>query len=292
MITVDWGTSNVRAYRMDAAGRCTARKTSSRGIASVAKGTYREALMTDVGDWIADGEHQVLLSGMVGSRAGWLEVPYVAAPADVNALAAGCLRVPDSDLDIMIVPGVSGIDARGVPEVMRGEETQIVGAQLAEGNGIELVALPGTHTKWVSLQGNAIASFATYMTGDVFSALRSNTILRGFPESPIHAGRGFDAGVEQSRHADALTHHIFGARTLFLTGKLQEDQVYAYLSGLLIGYEVRHAMQHGQQVHLIGEEHLCALYAHTIEEYGGQASVEASDAAMRGLVRIGRMLGW
>jgi 2-dehydro-3-deoxygalactonokinase len=291
MIAVDWGTSGFRAYRLGTAGACVDRRQSGRGILSVPAGGFREALLAEVGNWIEAGERRVLLCGMAGARNGWMEAPYVAVPADAGALVAGCVRVPDGDLEVMIVPGVHGVDASGVPEVMRGEETEILGATIDPAT-VDAVVLPGTHTKWVRLQGASIVAFETYMTGDTFAAICSATILRGFPPAHEEASAAFEQGLERSGSQAALTHLAFGARTLFLQGALKAEDVSAYLSGLLIGYEVRHGLKGSRTVHLIGEQRLCMLYRRAVQWYGGAASIEEGDAAMRGLARIARGLGW
>jgi 2-dehydro-3-deoxygalactonokinase len=291
MIGINWGTSNFRAYRLGKYGVIEDCRVSSSGISSVESKKYHETLLREVGHWIQQGERQILISGMAGSRNGWIEVPYVQTPAKIQDIANGCIRVPLTDMHVFIVPGVMGTDDHGIPEVMRGEEAEIFGAHLDFADAAQ-VALPGTHTKWVKMQEAAIASFATYMTGDLFSAVRSSTILREFPATSEIQLECFIQGVDRSKTEDALTHLLFGARTLFLKSLLQADAGYSYLSGLLIGYEVRHALEPGRGVHLIGDERLCSLYAQAIEIYGGKSTLEPSDAAVRGLVKIGRMLGW
>ena len=152
LIGVDWGTTNFRAFRFDAAGQVIERRTSPAGILNVKDGRFAETLQDKVGDWIAGGERRVLLSGMVGSRQGWLEADYLPCPVTLDDLATGVIEVPFAGAEVRLIPGVRGEDSNGVPEVMRGEETQVMG--IAEScPGTRLVCMPGTHTKWIELSG-------------------------------------------------------------------------------------------------------------------------------------------
>ena len=154
MIGVDWGTSNFRAFRIAAdgsiGGSIVDRRSSPRGILAVESGGFEPALRNEIGDWLAAGEDRVLLCGMVGSRQGWLEAKYLRCPAGLDDLAAAVVAVPFDGAEVRLVPGVMARDAQGVPEVMRGEETQIAGLLTAL-PGDALVCLPGTHSKWARL---------------------------------------------------------------------------------------------------------------------------------------------
>lgn len=283
MIGVDWGTSSFRAFRMDAAGGVLDRIEAARGIMTVPEGGFADTLRELIGPWLRLGERTVLMSGMIGSRQGWIEAPYVACPAGIEALAGGVVAVPFADADVAIVPGLSDRDADGVPEVMRGEETQLAGISVRDG----LACLPGSHAKWATLADRRIAGFSTYLSGEAFAALRAGTILgRTMPDAP-HDAAAFARGVARSGAAGHLLHHLFGVRTQILFATLGEAQAASYFSGLLIGHEVRAAMPPGAVVRLIGAPPLCALYAAAIAQCGGTAVVEDEDAAARGLAAIG-----
>jgi len=295
MIAVDWGTSNLRAYRMNAAGRVMDHVASASGITRVAAGAFPETLMEAVGDWLRDGERRVVMCGMVGSRQGWVEAPYLPCPASPTAIAGALVEVPFAahpGVQVLLVPGLSSRDASGVPEVMRGEETKLVGL-IEEVGGDGLACMPGSHTKWARLEGGRIAGFATYFTGEAFAALRDGTILgrmmrRDGPVDP----QGFRRGVARSGDAGHLLHHLFGVRALALFGELDEAAGAGFLSGLLIGHEVRAAMQDAAQVRLVGDATLVELYATAIRQCGGQAVAVDTDAAAAGLARIGGQAGW
>ena len=300
MIAVDWGTSNFRAFRINAAGAIVARCSSPQGILRVDGGNFAGALLAEVGPWLAEGEKRVLMCGMIGSRQGWVEAAYLPCPAGIEDLANAVVpvpfsvssSVPFSAAKVRLVPGVKGVDAAGVPEVIRGEETAAMG-MLDVCAGAGLVCFPGTHSKWIQLRDRAIVSFDTWMTGEIYSALRRCTILeRMMTSNDAIDQAAFGDGVARSADSGGLLHHLFGVRTLGLMGRLSEDVSASYLSGLLIGHEVRAAIPRGSLVHLVGAATLCTLYAQAIEVCGGTAKVEDEDAAAFGLAAIGGRLEW
>ncbi len=286
MIGVDWGTSSFRAFRLGADGAVLARIEAPMGILTVPAGGFEAALRSQIGPWLG-GERRVLLSGMVGSRQGWVEAPYLPCPADAAAIAGAVIDVPFAGAVVKLVPGLSDSDESGTPEVMRGEETQIIGAA-ADG----LVCLPGSHSKWVRVEGGRIAGYRTYLSGEAFAAIRAGTILgRMMAEAPADAA-AFDRGLARSGAPGHLLHHLFGVRTLGLMGRLAETESASYLSGLLIGHEIRAELRAGAAVQLIGTPTLCALYARAIATLGGSAITLDSDAAASGLARIGAQITW
>lgn len=295
MIGVDWGTSNFRAFRFAAdgsiGGSIVDRRSSPRGILEIESGGFDQALRNEIGDWLAAGEDHVLLCGMVGSRQGWIEANYLHCPVGVDELAAAVVAVPFDGAAVRLVPGVMARDAEGVPEVMRGEETQIAGLLTALPDDA-LVCLPGTHSKWARLHDKKIAAFTTSMTGEVYGALRKHTILgRGMTANPGTTDREvFLRGIERAHIAGGLLHHLFGVRTLTLMDELRPEASASYLSGLLIGHEVAATMPAGAHVHLAGDAALCSLYQTAIEAAGGSATIEEEDAAARGLLAIARRL--
>lgn len=290
MIGVDWGTSNLRAYRFDAAGQVVDHAASPRGITKIEGGAFAAVLQETVGAWLQDGERHVLMCGMIGSRQGWVEAPYLPCPADPRAIAQALVAVPFEQAEVRLVPGLSGRDASGVPEVMRGEETKLVGLMASLG-GEGVVCMPGSHTKWARIAGGCIEGFATYFTGEAFAALRGHTILGRMMGQETDA-EGFRRGVARSGEAGHLLHHLFGVRALGLFGELPEAQAAGFLSGLMIGHEVRAAMHGASQVRLLGDEVLVGLYATAIAACGGHAVVVDEDAAALGLAVIGRQAGW
>ncbi|MDA8049308.1 MAG: 2-dehydro-3-deoxygalactonokinase [Rhodospirillales bacterium] len=291
MIGVDWGTSNFRAFRLGAEGAILDRRGSPLGILHVPGGRFAETLSAEIGDWLRAGEDRVLLCGMVGSRQGWQEAPYVPCPAGIAELARAVTAVPFTGARVRLVTGISTLDPQGVPDVIRGEETKIVGVPAALGKA-GLVCLPGTHSKWVSLSGGRIARFATHMTGEVFGVLREHSILGRMMRQGPPDWVAFDCGLARAAEPGGWLHHLFGVRTLGLTGELGEAAASSYLSGLLIGHEVRAALPAGALVHLLGAPALTVPYARAIAALGGVVRCEDEDAAARGLAAIGAVINW
>lgn len=289
MIGVDWGTSHVRAYRLRDDGHVLDRRDSADGVLVVAPGRFPDVLRGLVGGWIADGERRILLSGTVGSRNGWKETRPIPCPARLTDLARAVEPIAFTDACVRIVPGIAGVDASNVPEVMRGEETEIVGAGIDTG----CMCLPGSHSKWVSVERGAIVTYTTYLTGEAFAALGAHTLLAKLmgPEPPA-AGDAFDRGVARSAEPGGLLHHLFGVRTLGLAGRLAAADSASYLSGLLIGHEVRSAMRPATPVTVVGAPALAALYVRGIRSCGGTAETGRHDAAARGLALIGAHVDW
>jgi len=228
---------------------------------------------------------------MVGSRQGWREAPYLPCPAGAADLARALTDVPFTGARVKLIPGLSDTDAAGAPEVMRGEETQLIGALAAIGRD-GIACLPGSHSKWARIEAGRIAGYTTHLTGEAYAALCGHTILgRMMRDGPTDLG-AFDQGVDRAADPGGLLHHLFGVRTLGLFGRLSETAAASYLSGLLIGHEARAALTPGAEVHLIGAAELCALYARAIGARGGAPVQHDADAAARGLAQIGAEAQW
>jgi 2-dehydro-3-deoxygalactonokinase len=291
MIGIDWGTTTLRAYRLAPDGTVVTRRETPRGILSIEPGGFPDALRATVGDWIAAGVPEVLICGMAGSRHGWQEAPYLPCPADLACLARATIGIPFPDVAVRIVPGLACRDPQGVPEVIRGEETQILGAAL--GTEAATVCLPGSHSKWATLEGGAVTGFTTHLSGEAFAALSQHTILARMMDvdAPHHPG-GFARGVARSKQGGGLLHHLFGLRASSLFEEIGEAEASSYLSGLLIGHEVAAALEGGvaPPVILIGAARLTARYGAALDAFGIPHRTAAPDAAARGLHLIAQML--
>ena len=290
LIAIDWGTTSARAYYLDASGQVVAMRALPLGVLQVQDGCFPEALATLLGDWQSVAAPR-LACGMIGSRQGWREAPYVECPAPLAALAAGIVIVPGDAL--AIVPGVRTRDANGIPDVLRGEETQLAGA-IGEQEDRVLAVLPGTHCKWALVERGRIVDFATYMTGEMYNVLLQHSILGRLaqPADP-KPGSAFTRGVTRGLGAGGLSHDLFGARTLALMGELASHDVADWLSGLLIGREVRSARVwaqrqgcDGARVRLVGADALLARYAAALTQAGIAVELAPVDAAARGLWQI------
>ena len=287
MIGIDWGTSSLRAYRFGTDGQLLGRRDTPRGILTVAPGDFPDTLRTVVGDWIDDGAGRILMCGMVGSRQGWQEAPYLPCPVGLESLAAAAVTVPFRDAELLLLPGLTCRDRHGVPEVMRGEETQILGASL--GAEEATVCLPGSHSKWARVHDGRVIDFATHFTGEAFAALSAHTILARTMNTalPHHAG-GFARGLARARQSGGLLRHLFGLRASALFDELQEEEAASFLSGLLIGHEVAAALEDGvaPPVLLIVAERLTARYATALDAFGIPHRKADPDAAAHGLWRV------
>ncbi len=280
MILVDWGTSSLRAYRLEG-GHVRDRVEGPHGILAV-HGQFADTLADVIGPWLDAGEDRVLMSGMIGSRQGWVEAPYLPCPAGIAEIAAALTPVPFDRATVRLVPGLRSQDPDGVPEVMRGEEMEVLGTGLQAG----LVCLPGTHSKWVTVAEGRIAGFTTHMTGEVFGALRQHTILGRLMQDAPHDPTAFAAGMARAARPGGILHHLFGVRTLGLLGGLADTEAASYLSGLLIGHELG-AVAPRQPVTLVGAAPLCARYAAALAALGCESRIAPPGAAAIGLARIG-----
>ncbi len=287
MIGIDWGSSGFRAYRLTDDGGIRERRTAASGIASLAPTDYAAVVQQQIGDWLRDEPAApVLLSGMVGSRQGWREVPYAACPAGMAELAAHLCPVDLGGGRVaQIVPGLTCRNAEGVPDVMRGEETQIFGLDLpAEAT----LCMPGTHSKHVQVRDGRIAGFATAMTGEVFALLKSHGLIAAMlaPEGGEELdAAAFEAGLALSGRPGGLLHHIFSVRTRRLFNELSAEAAAHYLSGILIGHEVRATVWAGKVV-IVGTGGLAMRYRKAFALLGIDTDVAPEDAAAAGLYRL------
>ncbi len=316
LIALDWGTSALRAFHMGAHGEVLETRHRPWGImnlppatASAADGkpgaAFERALQDTCGDWLAATPGLPLLAcGMVGSAQGWREAKYLPTPTSLDALARGLTLVERRDgPPLHIVPGL--LQKGALPNVMRGEETQVLGvlAGLAlPADAPVLIGLPGTHSKWVLARRGRIEQFHTFMTGEVFAALRGHTILgKTMQAAAAPDDDAFAHGLEVARGSDAalgLLSHIFSTRTLGLTGTLAPTAQADYLSGLLIGHEIASLARVQDQTQatpqtlvLCGEPDLCRRYTIALQTYGFSVPTIATQATAIGLWQIALAAG-
>jgi 2-dehydro-3-deoxygalactonokinase len=290
-VALDWGTSSFRAYLADSAGRVLEEVSSSDGILTVTGGQFEAVFERVMARF--DAGLPVLASGMITSRQGWVEVPYVACPAGVDELVRG-LRVQRTAAGrtIHFVPGLSCETAAGIPDVLRGEETQVFGSLAG---GATHYVTPGTHSKWITTAGPRITGFATYMTGEVFALLRHQSILGRLAVDEREDEAAFRRGVKEALADPAgLLHRIFAARTLVLFDRMAPGSVPSYLSGQVIGTEVAHAIAQAPR-----DADYCVLasaangarYVTALAMAGLTARLGNTAAAVHGLAEIGRRAG-
>ncbi len=300
LIALDWGTSNLRAVRLDPHGQVLEQRSAPGGVMTVPAGGFAARLLALCEDWLQGPTPPALIaSGMVGSRQGWQEAPYLPCPATLADAAQQLARVDFADaqgrmLRLHIAPGLRCVDARGQDDVMRGEETQMWGADWA---APALCVLPGTHSKWVWLEaGGAVRRFKTLMTGELYGVLTQHSILGRLMDLPA-AGQdaaAFAQGVAlgHAGHAD-LAHTLFAARTAGLMGRVSAQGLPDFLSGLLLGAEVgsTQAEAVGWPIHLLGDDGLCERYARALSLCGLQSQRVHDAATVRGQWRLALAAG-
>ncbi|HEX9905493.1 MAG TPA: 2-dehydro-3-deoxygalactonokinase [Propylenella sp.] len=294
LIGVDWGTTSFRAFLLDAEGAVLDRRTGPHGILSVKDSGFGGVLTGQVGGWLEKAQLPVVMSGMIGSRQGWIEAPYVTTPAGVADLAAALVRVSFEAAEVHVVPGVETANA-AMRDVMRGEETQVFGALLERGLDRARFLLPGTHSKWVQAEAGRIARFSTYMTGEIFAACRDHTILGRLIEQGEGDPAVFLRGVRQGARAGspgALLNRLFGVRTAGLFGEIAGAALGDYLSGLLIGAEIADAgSQATGPVFIVASHDLAERYRTATAELGVDAEAVPSESVVRAHLAIARTAG-
>jgi 2-dehydro-3-deoxygalactonokinase len=295
LIALDWGTTSLRACLADARGRVLDRRESADGIMAVPDRDFARVLAAAIGGWRdGAGGPAIVMSGMIGSRQGWVEAPYLQCPAGLAEIAEALTVIPSPLGPVHLVPGLATSDAQGRPDVMRGEETQILGALALAGADCGRYVLPGTHAKWVDVAQGRITGFATYMTGEVFAALRGHTILGRLMSSEAGTGRGFAEGVAAARTPGGpgqLLHLVFHARTLALFDRLPQREVADFLSGLLIGVEIIEAAGTGGGFAIVAGDALAERYAAAAARLGLAATRPPADCAPAGAAAIARAAG-
>lgn len=288
MLYIDWGTSAFRAYRLGPDGGLLDRRASTRGIATVTDGDFAKVLAEEIGEWLGPGVTAVF-SGMITSRNGWVETPYAAVPATAaDIVAKAVTRDAPWGGRAVFLPGVAAFGADA--DVMRGEEIQVIGAVDEGFDGV--VVLPGTHSKWVAVRGGAIRDLATYLSGEIWGLLMKHSIVgRLAPAEPVTDAAAFADGLARANAATLpgdLLHDVFTARARVLVSGMAASAIGDYLSGMLIGAEIRAGLARSgaHVVTLVGEAALVTRYADACTVFGIAATPARPDAALAGFVKI------
>lgn len=284
-IAVDWGTSNLRAWALGQ-GQILDHATSNEGMGSLTREDFEPALLRLINGWLPRGKvTPVIACGMVGSRQGWIEAPYRATPC-TPVDPANLMAVPTRDprLKMQIVPGLQ----QGQPaDVMRGEETQIAGALALNPDFDGVLCLPGTHNKWVHVSAGEVVSFQTFMTGELFALLSTQSVLRHGMAGEGSDDAAFDLGLSDAlSRPDRIGAKLFSLRAEGLLNGLPPVAARSRLSGLLIGVELAAAKPYwlGQPVSIIGNEGLARAYARALAAQGAAPHIlPATDCTLAGL---------
>lgn len=294
MVAIDWGTTALRGARLGPGGIALEERRFEHGVASVAPNTFEAVFDTHFGDWISSPGTLCLIGGMAGSQQGWVEAPYQPCPARFEDLCHRLTWVA-APRRIAIVPGLSCHHA-GIPDVMRGEELQVFGALRLLDRADGLLVLPGTHSKWVIVRAGGVQRFSTVMTGEFYALLRRHSFLaRSMPELDTELDvPAFDQGVSVAMSSRSLMQTAFGVRTLALFNRVRPESLPSYLSGLVIGEELRSQMNHdlqgGGDVIVIGAPALTQRYERALSQQGIGVRVLGAAAGWRGLWELGQAL--
>jgi 2-dehydro-3-deoxygalactonokinase len=296
-IAGDWGTTHLRLHLCR--GATVLAQIDGPGIGAL-RTSAEQTLFDSLAPWYREyGRLPIWLAGMVGSRNGWREVPYASCPADLSKLRASLLRFKANEYSIAIAAGVACTNAFGAPDVMRGEETQILGAIAsypALGRGRNIVALPGTHTKWALIDDGRLQTFQTSLSGELFALLSErSTLLKAsvMAADADEEARGFEAGLKRSRDLATvpLSHLLFEVRSRQLIEGLSAAHASSFLSGLIIGQDVlgalplfERALNSGVAVPIVGAPKLTALYSTALAAHGiGALPLDATALTIAGL---------
>jgi 2-dehydro-3-deoxygalactonokinase len=292
-LAVDWGTTNVRAWRLDEGGAVLRKADFPLGVSQLGPGEAAARFESDIRPALGAETAPALLCGMIGSTLGWANAPYLDCPVSLARLAGSLLEVAPG---VRIVPGLTCGGLIG-PDLMRGEETQVLGWQAADParlRGSHLICHPGTHAKWVRIAEGAVTSFVTAMTGELYELLGSHGVLMFSPPpgDDDFDAEAFDQGAAAAGDGGALASRLFGLRGLTVSGRLPAAAAPSWLSGLLIGAEIAAlwplvAVADERVVHLVGSQRLCERYARVLTPRGvGCEIADGETAAIAGLTRI------
>lgn len=288
-VGVDWGSSSFRAYQFDEQGTVVAELSADKGIREIQPATpehYEQVLFELIGPWLSDGD-TVLLSGMITSRAGWVETPYLACPVDVTTIASFAQCINARNVQLRFLPGIK--QEHPTPDVMRGEELQLLGA--ANQDGVSTMVLPGTHSKWASMRGTELSQFRTVITGELFEVIFKNTLVGAIFTSSVFNEGSFLEGVSAGYETATLVSDIFTLRSSVLLEHASSDVQHSRLSGMLIGHELREGLQlmgATNNVVLVGSESLCSLYQLAFTQVGLSANRYNEVAAVAGFQKVAR----
>lgn len=312
LIALDWGTSSLRAFLLGQSGTILSQISAPLGVMQLKQtpkrnprsnsNVFEKALEQTCGPWIKQMPSlPIIASGMVGSTEGWREASYLSVPMDVSDLGKYLTKIETTKgRSIHIVPGL--VRRGELVNVMRGEETQILGALTALPSHERKkvwICLPGTHSKWTFVNGTTVRDFETFMTGEVYAVLCQHTILgRTLKPSPSFLPRAFDRGLqvaETAGHLGVLS-NIFSVRTFGLSGKLSAEEQADYLSGLLIGHEIAALPRLDADtdlpakelppILLVGEPSLCMRYQRALAAKQFTKVTIVADATAQGLWQI------
>jgi 2-dehydro-3-deoxygalactonokinase len=300
LIALDWGSTRFRGWLLDSTGIEIDSIDEEFGILNIDDSQYINVFDQLLGSWIKEhGSIPVIASGMIGSRQGWMEVPYLDCPTGTEQLARNLTyltinsKIISNPLSMAIVPGIQ-IFENGIPDVMRGEETQVAGLVWSK-HKVGLCILPGTHSKWVFINKGMIENFTTFMTGEIFALMAKHSIINRLMDGKSFNRDDFIIGCKQSLNSSyGFLKETFSARTMGLFEKVKPKGIHSYLSGIIIGNEIKDGINiyyknlrnKEETIILNGEKSLCNLYKIAFEIAGVKVKLEKYNLATKGLFQI------
>ncbi len=296
LIVVDWGTTSLRCMLVAASGEIVAETESKGGIQFIRDRRFEPELMQAIAPWLDQyGALPVIALGMITSKNGWVEVPYVPCPASPADLAKGVLsrQLPNGS-SLFFLAGLTDKTRAPFPDVMRGEETQIVGFGLTRSLTI---VLPGTHSKWATISGGRVDAFQTFVTGEVFALMSQHSFIAKVAGADGHDDdwEALARGARVARDAEskdaAFLTQLFSVRTGMLAGELAPPQMLSYLSGLIIGNEFRQAHDAGwfqpeDTIGIVGNDGLNDRYRRVAKLFNLDVKDGGAQAAVVGALEI------
>jgi 2-dehydro-3-deoxygalactonokinase len=300
-IGVDWGTSRFRAYLLDGSGHVLEQQVSDAGVATIRAGEFERTLVREIGAWLdAFPTANVIASGMAGSRQGWLQTRYVPCPVELSQLHTALELRSIGQRRVAFTPGLTRVGQDGLPDVMRGEEVQVLGSLPQLGTDGWCV-LPGTHSKWVQVQAGAIVWFASFLSGELFDVLLRHSVLTRGEEGQQSSSdaafvRGLELASSTAPESGGLLKRLFSTRSLVARGEMSRPEAREYLSGLIIGSELREGLAslpgaRPRRVLVIGSPELVERYSAAFARVGIEAYGGPGDAAARGHFSIAAQAG-
>jgi len=285
-LACDWGTTNLRAWVVDEADRVVRHREFELGVSKLAPGEAAKRFRDEVRPGLVAEGLPAILCGMIGSTLGWATADYLPCPAALDDLQGALLTVEEGRAPVRIVPGLRCEGPAGASDVMRGEETQILGWVLERPErrqGRWIVCHPGTHAKWALIENGRIARFVTAMTGELFAVLSKHSVLKN--DGSAHDAAAFAEGVAAAGDGDGLASRLFSTRSRVVADGKDARSTASYLSGLLIGADTASAprllgVAADTPVALLGDPELCGWYAKAMA--GRQTSIHDGEAAALG----------
>ena len=294
-VAVDWGTTSFRLWLIDDRGAVIGESRSREGMTTARETGFTAVLDRHLAEVGAPDDAPVIMCGMVGAKQGWVEAGYIDVPAKLSDISSKAVSVPGLSRDIRILPGLAQRDVNAA-DVMRGEETQLLGCAESTGGSDCLIAMPGTHSKWVRVVDHEVLGFSTFMTGELFDVISRQSIL----QHAVKDSDGFDgthpaflAALHAGyREPELATNRLFSIRARGLLFSLTPVEAEATLSGMMIGLELAGALKQAPDdtpVILVASGKLRGLYEAAFHRLGLKSTtIDADDAVRRGLSQTAR----